>query len=365
MKEDEKKKDSKVEKKPKKNKVSKALMADKESSSGYYSTYMTQAQINGHRGTPARLFDALEEYEKSAYEQLAAPLSDVENGIALYTAHGEQIKLDKTKRLIILVLQEIYNEQVKNKSNFNDDNWMRDDVGTYGRLYTSAYKLACRIYNTTDPGTKTDAIMKHLRQLAGMPTKKGGLTDDKWKYFLVYKEYNKEKDEYEPVAIWDNLIKLGLKITGTDSTTGRKKEVVGFIKLHDAFFANLRRGFIHTEFPTATKLVEFFNNKIPTDAAMSLDGKLKLQGSMNVFVYRCRASEVLDMLAPEEYRKKHIKKALEIVNTAIAANEHTGLLLRHTYEPGVTGEYVFTFYINRDFFPKKNLENKEVSGKKQ
>lgn len=357
MGEEKNKKDSKKHpKNPNNKKIPKALVAEKESSvSGYYSSYMTQAQLNGHRGSPARLFDMLEKDEQDAYEQLAAPLSEVEDGISLYTAHGEQIKLDKTKRLIILVLQEIYNEQVKNKSNFNDDDWMRDDSGTYGRLYTSAYKLACRIYNTNNPGSKTDVIMKHLRQLAGMPTKKGELPDDKWKYFLVYKEFNKESGEFETIAIWDNLIKLGLKISGTDSTTGRKKEIVGFIKLHDAFFANLRRGFIHTEFPTSTKLVEYFK-KIPTAAAMSLDGKLKLQGSRGHFVYKCRASELLDQLAPTEYRKNHIKKAQEIVDDAIEANKHTGLLLKSSYEPGVTGENVYIFYINEKFFPKKKSE---------
>ena len=355
------------EKKPKKatKKISKVLIADKDTpTSGYYSSYMNQAQINGHRGLPARLFDALEKDEQEAYEQLA-PLGGADDGIALYNAHGEQIKLDKTKRLIILVLQEVYNEQVKNKSDFSKDDWMRDDSGNFGRLYSSAYKLACRIYNTKDPGTKTDVVMRHLRQLAGRPSRKGEPVDDKWKYFLVYKEYNKETQKLETIATWDTLIKLGMKVVGSDSSTGKKKEVVGFIKLHDAFFANLRERFIHTEFPTSGKLLEYFNYRIPTDAAMSLDGILKRQGSMGKFVYKCRASELLDQLAPEEYRRKHIKKALEIVDTAIRANKHTGLLKeKHDYEPGVTGEYVYTLYINEDFFPKKKIEQKKEANDK-
>ena len=345
-----------------KKKVSRVLACVNESSLwGYYSPYMNQAQINGSRGKLQRNYDDLSVEEQEAYSVLAKNCKQEEDGVLLFNSHGERINLPKTKRYIILRLQEIYNEQISNNSDFTKDDWMRDDTGGYGRVYISAYELTCRIYNTNKPGTKVDRIAKHLRELGGKHSEEEKEEAEKYKYYLVYKEYDKKKGKYVTFAMWDNLLKLGVKIHGKDHETGDNREVIGVIKLHDAFFSDLRRKSIQTK-PTGEKLFEYFGNKIPSDAAMSLDGMLKSEGSQNHFIVKRRASYVLDTLAPELFRAGHIKQAIDMVQKAIDANKHSGLLKDYTFEPGKTiDEYVYTFFINKEHFKNKALPKEDDS----
>lgn len=343
-----------------KKKVSRALACVNEPTLwDYYSPYMNQAQINGSRGKSSRNYDDLSVEEQEAYSTLAKNYRNEENGIALFDSHGERIQLPKTKRYIILRLQEIYNEQISNNSDFTKDDWMRDDTGGYGRVYISAYELTCRIYNTNKPGTKVNKIAKHLRELGGKLSEEEKVTAEKYKYYLVYKEFDKKKGKYVTFAMWDNLLKLGVKIHGKDHDTGDNREAVGVIKLHDAFFSDLRRKPIQTK-PTGAKLFEYFGNKIPSDAAMSLDGMLKSEGSQNHFIVKRRASYVLDTLAPELFRAGHVKQAIDMVQKAIDANKYSELLKDFTFEPGkTTGEYVYTFYINKEHFKNKALSKED------
>ena len=184
-------------------KIPKALMGDSKEicRPHYYGIYTNAAQINGSRRKPHLLFNKLDKDTQAQYEALARKMN-VSETVSMYNIHGEQIILDKTKRFIIMVLLEMYNEQVINNSDFNDPNFMMDKSGHFGRVYTTAYGLACRIYNTNKPGTKADAIMKHIRQLAGIKTSKDD-DPNKWRGMLVYKAPNSRTGEIETTMMYD------------------------------------------------------------------------------------------------------------------------------------------------------------------
>ena len=312
-----------------KKKIPKALMADGKDicHPHYYGIYTNAAQINGARKKPHLLFTELDKDAQAQYEQLAKKLN-VNETVSLYNQKGEQIILDRTKRFIVMVLLEMYNEQV----------------------YTSAYALACRIYNTKNPGKKTHDILNHLRQLAGIPTYKG---DDisKWRGMLVYAAPNRVTGEIETTFMYDNLITLG--------GTSNKRSVFGFIKLHEAFFANIKNVYIHS-YGTASKLTEYYNNKIPPQSAITLDQKLKQAGSMGNKKLKMYASLLYDTLAHERFIVRDYAACKKIAEEAIAACKFTGILEDSEESTGSTGEKLYILKINQKFFPRKD-ENKNSS----
>lgn len=312
----------------------------------YYGIYTNAAQINGARKKPHLLFDDLDKNVKEQYALLARKLN-VSETVSLYNQKGEQIVLDRTKRFIIMVLLEMYNEQVVTNTNFKDPNFMLNNGGYYGRVYTSAYGLACRIYNTKVPGSKTDVILKHLRQLAGIQTYEG---EDvyKWRGMLVYDAPNRETGEIETTFMYDNLISLG--------GTSNSRRVFGFIKLHEAFFANIRNVYIHS-YGTSSKLTDYYKNRIPPQAAITLDQKLKQAGSMGTKTLKMYTSLLYDTLAHERFEKKDYPACKKIALDAIKACEFSGILKGFKTSTGSTGEELYELEINQEFFPRKDINN--------
>jgi len=335
-----------IKKTPKKlrlKKIPKALMGERKESnrSQYYGIYTNAAQINGARKKPHINFEDLDIKIQEQYNIQAKKLN-ISETVSMYNRQGEQIILDKTKRFIIMVLLEMYNEQVENNTDFNDPNFMLNNDGYYGRVYTSAYALACRIYNTKKPGNKTNVIMKHLRQLAGIETYEGENTS-KWRGMLVYKAPNKRTGEIETTIMYDNLITIG----GTSNRNG----VFGFIKLHEAFFANIKNVYIHS-FGTSAKLTEYYNNKIPPQAAITLDQQLKQAGSLGNKILKIYASSLYDTLAHERLTIRDYRACENITLDAIEACKYTGILKDSKITVGSSGEKLYELEINRNFFPR-------------
>lgn len=329
-------------------KIPKKLMGDSKviCRPHYYGIYTNAAQINGSRKKPHLLFTELDKNAQVQYEQLAKKLN-VSETVSLYNQKGEQIILDKTKRFIIMVLLEMYNEQVVNNTDYNEPNFMRNYGGYYGRVYTSAYALACRIYNTKNPGSKADVILKHLRQLAGFPICKGE-DISKWRGMLVYDAPNRETGETETTFMYDNLITLG--------GTSNKRSAFGFIKLHEAFFANIKNVYIHS-YGTSSKLTEYYNNKIPPQSAITLDQKLKQAGSMGNKTLKMYVSLLYDTLAHERFIKNDYPACKKITLDAIKACKFSGILKDYKTTTGSTGEELYELEINQDFFPRKDVNN--------
>lgn len=327
-----------------KRKIPKALMGDSKviCRPHYYGIYTNAAQINGARKQPHLLFSDLDKDAQAQYEHLAKKLN-VSETVSFYNQKGEQIVLDRTKRFIIMVLLEMYNEQVETNTDFNDPNFMLNIGGYYGRVYTSAYALACRIYNTKAPGNRTNVIMKHLRQLAGIPTFDGE-DISKWRGVLVYDAPNRKTGETETTIMYDNLICLG----GTSNNNG----AFGFVKLHEAFFANIKNVYIHS-FGTSSKLTEYYNNKIPPQSAITLDQKLKQSGSMGTSVLKIYVSLLYDTLAHERFIVRDYAACKRITLDAIEACIFTGILNDYKIKTGQTGEELYELVINQSFFPRK------------
>ena len=325
-------------------KIPKALMGDSKEicRPHYYGIYTNAAQINGSRKKPQLLFNKLDKDTQAQYEALARKMN-VSETVSMYNTHGEQIILDKTKRFIIMVLLEMYNEQVINNSDFNDPNFMMDKSGHFGRIYTTAYGLACRIYNTNKPGTKADAIMKHIRQLAGIKTSKDD-DPNKWRGMLVYKAPNSRTGEIETTMMYDYLITLGATIN--------KREAFGFIKLHEAFLANISKVYIHS-LPTSFKLAEYYKYRIPPQSAITLDQMLKRAGSMGNRYLKIYVSLLYETLAHERYTCRNYAACEKIALDAIKACEYTGILMSYRVIDGATGERMYELEINKDFFPRK------------
>jgi hypothetical protein len=128
---------------------------------------------------------------------------------------------------------------------------------------------------------------------------------------LVYDAPNRETGETEITFMYDNLITLG--------GTSNKRSAFGFIKLHEAFFANIKNVYIHS-YGTSSKLTEYYNNKIPPQSAITLDQKLKQAGSMG---------------------NKTLKMYVKDYKTTT----------------GSTGEELYELEINQAFFPRKDLNN--------
>lgn len=329
--------------------IPKALMGDQTLRPHYYGIYTNNAQINGSRRKPKDLFNDLDPESQEKYHILAQQ-ENINNTVSMYNLRGEQIILDKPKRFIIMVLQEIYNEQVVNNYNFNDPDFMMPRDKAFGKVFVSAYTLACRIYNTKNPGSKVNFIARHLRELAGYPGADGADTG-KWRGMLVYRVPNPKTGELDTIMMYDNLISLGLKLN--------KHATTSFIKLHEAFFANLPNAYIHC-FPTSSKLAEFYDNKIPPQYTITLDQLLKQAGSLGNKKLRMRASLIYDTLAHERFDCRNYNACKKITIEAIEACKYTGILVGHKEYFGATGELVYELEINQKFFPRKENKTEKV-----
>ena len=73
----------------------------------------------------------------------------------MYTSYGERIVLNGLQHFIIMILQEMYNEQVENNSFMGSKDFYVDFTGSKGHLKTNAHMIARWITGKDYPSVKT------------------------------------------------------------------------------------------------------------------------------------------------------------------------------------------------------------------
>ena len=297
---------------------------------GYYGSGINDAFVNGAKGEPSLEFDKLKPEEKDVWDACAR--SEGCDTLMFYNEYGNQIVLSQLQTFLIMKLQEKYNQQVDNNSNWKKADWMRDGTGDYGIVYTNSCELSREIYGTAH-GNRLCQIQKAIADMATA------------KFFIAY--YT--RDYHGKLVL--RVEKSPLITYGIDVADKRHK-VFSWIRLHPAFFSRLRNRHIrcceHTE-----RLSRFFGYRLPTMASMILLRFLMKFGMQKEQHIEVGATKLMKMLCPKELEHRRRKMCREIVRQACEACKHVGIISSYDdSQIGRNGEIKYSFEMNSSFVRK-------------
>ncbi len=300
---------------------------------GYYGAVINDAFINGAKGEPSSLFENLSSEEKEIWDKFAKD-QGLET-IKFYNEFGHQIVLSQLQTFLIMKLQEKYNQQIENNSDWKKSDWMMDKTGDYGIVYTSCGELAHEIYGERYRGRLADI----QNAVIGMANSRG---------FLAY--YVRNPKNGKPIL---RVEKCSLITYGLDIYDKRQK-TLSWIRLHPAFFGVVRDRYIrcrdHTEL-----MSEFFDYKIPSMATMILVRFLMKFGTLADFHVEIGATKLMKMLCSMELKHRRTKRFTMIATQACEACKHVGIILSYDdTQKGICGEKKYIFELNPSFFRKES-----------
>ena len=295
---------------------------------GYYGAVVNDAFINGAKGEPSIEFDKLSEEEKDTWVVYAQ--SEGYNTIMFYNEYGNRIALSQLQTFLIMKLQEKYNQQVENNSDWKQDTWMMDDTGNYGIVYTNSCELSREIYGTAH-GNRLCQIQKAIEDMA---TSKG--------YLTYYTRDNKGNSVLR-------IEKSPLITCGIDVVDKRHK-AFSWIRLHPVFFGRIRDRHIRCRNHTDL-MSQFFDYKLPTMASMILIRFLMRFGMLKKHHIEVGATKIMKMLCPKELEYRRKTMCLQLTRQACEACKHVGIITSYDdTQTGKNGEIKYSFQLNPSFF---------------
>ena len=214
-----------------------------ENAVGIYSSAVNQAKINGINGVPQIQFDKLSKEEQSKWQELADKKKvDV---VPFYNKNANQIKFTLLHKIVILVLEEIFNEQPDNNPYY----WLRNkpaDMADFGMVYTNYNALANYIWGNSN-GMNADKIKKVIKDLYDA---------DVYISYVVEKEVS-EKGKTR-IEIEYRAERLHLITTIGDKCDHAGRNRCSYIQLNSIFIKRLSKRYIQRKNCLYLKIRDYF-----------------------------------------------------------------------------------------------------------
>ena len=321
------------------------------------SSIIQRACLNGASDRNPLLFKDLTEEGRKAYIRLAK--KEGQQVETMYTSCGERIVLNGLQHFIIMILQEMYNEQVENNSFMGSKDFYVDFTGSKGHLKTNAHMIARWITGKDNPSGKTvNKISQAIFDLAESKECRG---------MMLYQAYDYKEKKPIMIAMHDNPISWGFACDKEDpenstedkpetSDEEKKKSpgrnVTGVIKLHDAFVSNIKNGYILSK-PVTKAILKFTGNRIPTLSTQIFIRLLQEAGGRKTFDFIISAPLLKTYLTCKYQKRRQDGNFEKKLTYAIDCAKSVGIL--QNVEEGTTlrGEKSYTFHIDTEFFPQK------------
>jgi nitrogen regulatory protein PII-like uncharacterized protein len=317
-----------------------------ENSVGIYSSAVNQAKINGINGVPQIEFDKLSEDEKNQWKALAAKnKEDIE---AFYRNNANQIKFTLLHKIVILVLEEIFNEQPENNPYY----WLRNkpaDLSDFGVVYTNYNILSNYIWGDNN-GKKADKIKKVIQDLYNA---------DVYISYVVEKEITKNgKKSIE--SEW-RAERLHLITTIGDKCDLAGRNRCSYVQLHQIFVRRLSKRYIQRKNCLYQKLRDYYQeiskntnkknfNVLPSEEVIDMASYFMGKARSQKYEWTFNEETLAHDLNIKDYFRGQVKRGCKKMCEALNALHFAGMIKNWEVLKGVQNQRKYRVVLNSDFF---------------
>ena len=323
-----------------------------ENSVGIYSSAVNQAKINGINGVPQIAFEKLSEDEKNQWKALAAKNKvDIE---VFYRNNANQIKFTLLHKIVILVLEEIFNEQPENNPYY----WLRNkpaDLSDFGLVYTNYNALSNYIWGDSC-GKKADKIKKVIQDLYNA---------DVYISYVIEKEITKNgKKSIE--SEW-RAERLHLITTIGDKYDHAGRNRCSYVKLNQIFVRRLSKRYIQRKNCLYQKLRDFYQdickqakkkncNVLPSEEAIDMASYFMGKARSQKYDWAFNEEKLAHDLNIKDYFRGQVKRGRIKMCEALNALHFAGMIKKWEVLKGVQDQLKYSILLNPDFFGIKKEE---------
>lgn len=327
-----------------------------ESGIGIYSYFINHAKVNGVKNTPNCDYDNLSEEKKKEWQMVSEKASS-DNTIAdsptkFYEMNADQIKFTSLHRIVLMVLEEIYNCQSKD----NTYNWRKgkngNDYYNQGKVYCNPTQLAQYIWGDAHP----ECIKKIGKILNDLSTEKVYLSRTEH----MYKENGNEISKYVIKEV--NLI-ISREINIVTTKDGIRKEFYRYVQLHPIFFEGISKSYIRHRNNLYLKIRDYYQNnkdtntkqkyKLPPDSVINMVVYLSEFTRNNIFHLTLDEITIAENIGLNDFRQRQYSRGKKKMTTAFDALCDAGMIKQWEETKGIKKQTKYIIKLNSDFFGRK------------
>ena len=326
-----------------------------ENAVGIYSSAVNQAKINGINGVPQIQFDKLSKEEQSKWQELADKKKvDV---VPFYNKNANQIKFTLLHKIVILVLEEIFNEQPENNPYY----WLRNkpaDMADFGMVYTNYNALANYIWGDCS-GKKADMIKKVIKDLYDA---------DVYISYVIEKEVSEKGKTKIETEFRAERLHLITTIGDKCDHAGRNR--CSYIQLNSIFIKRLSKRYIQRKNCLYLKIRDYFqelsknsnerknHNILPSEEAIDMAAYLMGKARTKDYDWTLNEDTLAHDLNIKDYFRGQIKRGRKRLENALGALKYAGMIKEWQNKKGVQGQSQYRIILDPEFFGVKG-ETKE------
>jgi hypothetical protein len=337
-----------------------------ESGIGIYSYLINHAKVNGIKNTPNYDYEKLPEEKKKEW-QIVSEKASSDNTIAVsptkfYEMYADQIKFTPLHRIVLMVLEEIYNCQSKD----NTYNWRKgkngNDYYNQGKVYCNPTQLAQYIWG--------DAHSENVKKI-------GNILNDlsSEKVYLSRTEHlHKEKgNDISKYVIKEVNLIISREINIVTTKDGIKKEFYKYIQLHPIFFEGISNSYIRHRNNLYIKIRNYYHNmnnivtntrqkyKLPPESVINMVFYLSEFTRNNIFSLTLDEKTIAENIGLNDFQYRQYSRGKKKMATAFCALCDAGMIKQWEETVGVKKQTKYIIILNSDFFGRKEtiIQQKE------
>lgn len=321
-----------------------------ENAIGIYSSAVNQAKINGINGVPQIQFDKLPKEEQSKWKELADK-KKVEV-VPFYNKNANQIKFTLLHKIVILVLEEIFNEQPEKNPYY----WLRNkpaDMADFGMVYTNYNALANYIWGDCS-GKKADMIKKVIKDLYDA---------DVYISYVVEKEISEKGKTRIETEYRAERLHLITTIGDKCDHAGRNR--CSYIQLNSIFVRRLSKRYIQRRNCLYLKIRDYFqklskssnerknHNILPSEEAIDMAAYLMGKARKKEYNWTLNEDTLARDLNIKDYFRRQVKRGRKRLENALGALKEAGMIKEWQNKKGVQGQSQYQIILDPEFFGVK------------
>lgn len=332
-----------------------------ESAIGLYSGLINQAKLNGIKNKPKIAFNDLSKERRNDWKNIIEedyPLSSFPSTkeaeqfrLNFYNVFADQIRFTRLHRIILNVLEEMYNQQ----SIDNIWNWKKgnngDEYDKQGCIYTNPTQLAKYIWGIAHP----EYVKKVIGVLNDLSSKN---------VYLSRIEKRKDKEIYTVKKV---MLIITCSIDYIHLKNGKDKKIYSYIQLHPVFFEGISKKYFRHRNNFYSRIRDYYY-QFRKDTKNKQEFMLPPEEPFNMLyyfsnftvqkTYKLTIDE--DTLAIElnirDFKQEHKARGRKKITTALDALRNSGVVLQWRSTIGKKSQQQYFIELNPDFFGDKQKQ---------
>ncbi len=324
---------------------------------GIYSYIINHAKVNGIKNTPNYDYEKLPEEKKKEWKIISEKVSS-DSTVAVspskfYEMNADQIKFTPLHRIVLMVLEEIYNSQSKD----NTYNWRKgkngNDYYNQGKVYCNPTQLAKYIWGDAHPA----CVRKISNILNDLSTEK------------VYLSRKEDVNDISKYVIKEVNLIISREINIVMTKDGIKKEFYSYIQLHPIFFEGISKSYIRHRNNLYIKIRDYYHNlnnkvtntkqknKLPPESVINMVFYLSEFTRNNIFSLTLDEKTIAENIGLNDFQYRQNSRGKKKMATAFCALCDAGMIKQWKETVGVKKQAKYIIILNSDFFGRKDNDN--------